>query len=220
MGLPHGWSGLRRFWAMVVGFCGAGAFVLQVLGPPPRQLPPDPPVVEFASRPPATELPPEAAQVAVEETTEPAAPITAASPETIELPVQLAASPPEPTAPAVVLPTNAAADPPANGEKTLQVRVARDSKRCPKTICYKWHLVSQHLKPPRPRSVDLQKLNLARDVRDALHAGKAELIVEAVSRHTRIKGRDAVVLVAIKLTDVEPPGADRCRFAAAVGSGA
>lgn len=205
MGLPHGWSGLRRFWAMVLGFCGVGAVVLQTLGPPRRQPPSDPPVVEFASRIPVTRLPPEEAPGVAEAASVPAAPNSTTSPETIELPVRLAAAPPEPAEPAV----NAATEAPATAEKTLRVRVARDSKRCPKTICYKWHLISQHVNPPRPRSVDLKKLNLAPDVRAALRAGKAELIVEAVSRHTRIKGRDAVILVAIKLTDVEPYGADR-----------
>jgi hypothetical protein len=86
--------------------------------------------------------------------------------------------------------------------KKVQLRVGRDSKSCPNATCLRWHLVQQRSKPPRGASLDLARLRLAPDLREAAEAGKVELIVDAVEQHKSIRGRDSVTFVATDLAGV------------------
>jgi hypothetical protein len=93
---------------------------------------------------------------------------------------------------------------PAPG-KTLHLRIARDSKLCPQTTCYKWRLISQHSKAPRAATIDLAQLRLAPGLREAAENGDVQLIVDAVEHHKTINGRDTVIFEATNLAGVLPP---------------
>jgi hypothetical protein len=86
----------------------------------------------------------------------------------------------------------------------LKLRVARDPARCPKAVCYKWHLISQRRKPPRHATVDLARLQLAPGLRASVDKGDTDLIVEAEEQHRTMHGRDTVILVATDLAGVRP----------------
>ena len=53
-------------------------------------------------------------------------------------------------------------------ERSVNLRIARDSERCPKVICYKWHLVTQRLKLPHYTKVELAGLRLPPSLRRGL----------------------------------------------------
>ena len=86
-------------------------------------------------------------------------------------------------------------------EKTRLLRITRDQKLCPKTVCYKWHLVTQRAKLPRAATIDLAQLRLAPSLREATENGQVELIINAVERR---KGRENVTFVATSLYGVMP----------------
>jgi hypothetical protein len=90
-------------------------------------------------------------------------------------------------------------------EKKLHLRIARDSKLCPQTTCYKWRLISQHSKAPRAATIDLAQLRLAPGLREAAENGDVQLIVDVVEHHKTIKGRDTVIFEATNLAGVLPP---------------
>jgi hypothetical protein len=90
-------------------------------------------------------------------------------------------------------------------EKRLHLRIARDSKLCPQTTCYKWRLISQHSKAPRAATIDLAQLRLAPGLREAAENGDVQLIVDAVEHHKTINGRDTVIFEATNLAGVLPP---------------
>jgi hypothetical protein len=90
-------------------------------------------------------------------------------------------------------------------EKKLHLRIARDSKLCPQTTCYKWRLISQHSKAPRAATIDLAQLRLAPGLREAAENGDVQLIVDVVEHHKTIKGRDTVIFEATTLAGVLPP---------------
>ena len=90
-------------------------------------------------------------------------------------------------------------------EKRLHLRIARDSKLCPQTTCYKWRLISQHSKAPRAATIDLAQLRLAPGLREAAENGDVQLLVDAVEHHKTINGRDTVIFEATNLAGVLPP---------------
>jgi hypothetical protein len=89
-------------------------------------------------------------------------------------------------------------------EKTLHLRIVRDSQRCPVTPCYKWHLIQQRMKSPRPPVLDMTGLRLAPSIREDVEKGKIELIVDAVEQHKSVNGRDTVIMVATGLAGITP----------------
>lgn len=89
-------------------------------------------------------------------------------------------------------------------EKRLDLRITRDSERCPKVVCYKWHLVTQRRKLPRHTTVDLARLRLAPSLLKSVDNGDIDLIIEAVEQHKRIHGHDNLVFVATNLAGVAP----------------
>lgn len=92
-----------------------------------------------------------------------------------------------------------------NQDKRLNLRITRDSERCPKVICYKWHLVTQRrLKPPRYTKVELAGLRLAPGLRRKVDKGNIDLLIDAVPQHRTINGHDTLVFVAINLAGVTP----------------
>jgi hypothetical protein len=86
----------------------------------------------------------------------------------------------------------------------VNLRIARDSERCPNVVCYKWHLVAQRLKPPHYTKVDLAGLRLAPDLRQGVDNGDIDLIIEAVPQHKTINGHHTLIFVATNLTGVTP----------------
>ena len=89
-------------------------------------------------------------------------------------------------------------------DRTLHLRVVRDSAHCPQTTCYRWHVLGRRIKPPHPATLDLASLRLAPSIRDAAEKGQVELIIDAVEHHKTIHGRDSIILVATSLTGVTP----------------
>ena len=86
-------------------------------------------------------------------------------------------------------------------EKTRLLRITRDHKLCPKVVCYKWRLVTQRANLPRAATIDLAQLRLAPSLREATEKGQVELIINAVERR---KGRENVTFVATSLYGVTP----------------
>jgi hypothetical protein len=91
-----------------------------------------------------------------------------------------------------------------NQDKTLNLRIARDSERCPKVVCYKWHLITQRLKPPQYTKVELAGLRLAPGLRRKVENGNVDLLIDAVTKRKTIHGHDTLVFVAVNLTGVTP----------------
>ncbi len=232
----HGWYGLLLFWVGIATFCVIGAGALQVLGPVSSsgalaRQEPEPAVNEFPSRVPKTFVAaatvparvvdasenaaltvpdPEPAPAVASETTALADPAAPPSDTQSAMPGQKDIVPPPPPQATEV------ARHPAPRERTLHIRIVRDSGRCPKTMCYKWHLIQQRLKLARPPTLDMAELQLPASIREAAEKGEVELFVDAVERHQTIKGRDSVVIVARNLAGVAPgPGS----FAALAASG-
>lgn len=232
----RGWCGLILFWAVVVALGGVGAGALQVLGSPSTERSrvhgngADGTTVEFASLVPLTPfaVAPAAADVVaapdrLEEAVAPNA--QEASPE----PVAMARSETTPVADhgafipaaqaaafdggeAVATETSKAVNEGARPaatlrEKRLHLRIARDSKLCPNTTCYKWRLINQRAKSPRAATIDLAKLHLAPRLREAAENGDIQLIVDAVEHHRTIHGRDIIIFEATNLAGVLPPEA-------------
>jgi hypothetical protein len=97
--------------------------------------------------------------------------------------------------------------------RQLHLRIFRDSEHCPKTACYKWHVLGRHTKLP-PATLELAELRLAPSIRQAAESGKVELIVDAVEQHKTIRGRDRVAIVATSLAGVTPHEEPFAAFAA------
>jgi hypothetical protein len=89
-------------------------------------------------------------------------------------------------------------------EKRLNLRITRDSERCPKVVCYKWHLVTERLKPPHYTKVDLAGLRLAPSLRRGVDNGDIDLIIEAVTQRKTINGHDTLIFTATSLEGVAP----------------
>jgi hypothetical protein len=89
-------------------------------------------------------------------------------------------------------------------EKRLNLRIARDSERCPKVVCYKWHLVTQRLKPPHYTKVELAGLRLAPGLQHKVENGNIDLLIDAVAHHRTINGHDTLIFVATNLAGVTP----------------
>ncbi len=89
-------------------------------------------------------------------------------------------------------------------EKTRLLRITRDHKLCPQTVCYKWHLVTQRAKLPRGATIDLAQLRLAPSLREATENGKVDLIINATEHHEAASGRGIVIFVATSLFGVTP----------------
>jgi hypothetical protein len=236
MQLSRGWGGLILFWAVVVALGGIGTGTLQVLGSPSAERSPvhgndaASTTVEFASLVPLTPfaVAPAAADVVaapdrVEEAAAPNAqeaspePVAMARSETTAVADRGALTPDPPAAsfdggkavadeaPNAV---NESARPAARvPEKRLHLRIARDSKLCPDTTCYKWRLINQRAKSPRAATIDLAKLHLAPSLREAAENGDIQLIVDAVEHHRTIHGRDMIIFQATNLAGVLPPEA-------------
>jgi hypothetical protein len=210
MRLSHGWCGLFLFWLGVTALCGIAAWSLEILGPAgpnsavARQEQPEPPMIEFASSVPATQLAAAAEPAPV--TTVASATNAAdqvAAPQDVPPPVRQQAS--AETSDAVQHErTLAVQHEPAGPERTLHLRIFRDSLRCPDNACYRWHLLQAHLRPPHPATLDMAKLRLAPSIREAAEKGKVDLIIDAVEHHRTVNGRDSIILVATSLTGVTP----------------
>jgi hypothetical protein len=202
MRLSRGWCGLVLFWTAVVTFGTTTAWTLQSLGPPgpPEAAAPqrqaDPAGVEFARQVPATF---QTAAAAAQTTTrqDPADPPAAVAPETIA------------SAGEHGLRRFAAIEPddqkePPIAERTLHLRIVRDSAHCPRTACYRWHVLERRIRSPHPATLDLASLRLAPSIREAAEKGQVELIIDAVEHHRTIRGRDSIVFVATSLAGVTP----------------
>lgn len=228
MQLSRGWYGLVLFWTCVVALGGIGAGTLQVLGSPSREEhpartnPAEPTVVEYATRVPLTPFfaavaaPSPAPGPPIDVDAAAALQVQEAPPTTSELTAvaQLETSTPDVRAPIheqdVVVANVAATDdnevrPETTlPEKRLHLRIVGESKPCPRTDCYRWRVVRQRAKHPRPATIDLVQLHLAPGLREAAENGEVELMIDAVERHTTIKGRDVVTIVATRLAGVTP----------------
>jgi len=88
--------------------------------------------------------------------------------------------------------------------RQLNLRITRDMERCPKVVCYKWHLLTRGRKPPRHTTVDLAGLRLPPNLRGGVDKGDIDLIIEAIEQHRKIDGRDTLIFVATKLSGVTP----------------
>jgi hypothetical protein len=116
--------------------------------------------------------------------------------------------PPRAPTPAIARPAaETKSDPPgttSRQEKRLNLRITRDSERCPKVVCYKWHLVTERLKPPHYTKVDLARLRLAPSLRRGVDNGDIDLIIEAVAQRKTINGHDTLIFTATSLEGVAP----------------
>lgn len=162
---------------------------------------PQPDVAAVAASPQTTpivvvELPPSAADL-------PPKPEIAAQPQATPT---AAIEPPPPAADLASERENAAPSP-QRPERQLQLRITRDSKRCPNVPCYKWHLIKQRLKPPPGATIDLASLDLAPNLRSAVDKGEIDLFIDAIEHHRTINGRDTVTFVATSLDGVMSNGA-------------
>ena len=72
--------------------------------------------------------------------------------------------------------------------KRLNLRITRDTQRCPVVVCYRYHLVTDRLKLPRHALVDLAGLSLAPHLRTGVDKGDVDLLIEAVEQHRTIRG--------------------------------
>ena len=202
MQLSRGWCGLVLFWTGVVTFGTTTAWTLQSLGPPgpPEASAPerqaDPTVVEFAGQVPATFQTTEAVA-------EPATPQDPANLPATVAPETIAAAG-EHGLPRLVAVEPGDRQEPPMPDRTLHLRVVRDSAHCPQTTCYRWHVLGRRIKPPHPATLDLASLRLAPSIRDADEKGQVELIIDVVEHHRTIHGRDSIILVATSLTGVTP----------------
>jgi hypothetical protein len=88
--------------------------------------------------------------------------------------------------------------------RQLNLRITRDMERCPKVVCYKWHLLTQGLRPPRHTRVDLARLRLPPNLRGGVDKGDIDLVIEATEQHRKIDGRYTLIFVATKLAGVTP----------------
>ena len=88
--------------------------------------------------------------------------------------------------------------------RRLNLRVTRDTERCPVVVCYRYHLVTQRLKLPRNALVDLDGLRLAPHLRAGVDKGDVDLLIEAVEQRRTIRGRERPVFVATELAGVTP----------------
>jgi hypothetical protein len=92
----------------------------------------------------------------------------------------------------------------SNQDKRLNLRITRDSERCPKVICYKWHLVTRRLKPPQFTKVELEGLRLAPSLQHDVDNGNIDLLIDAVTQHRTINGHDTLIFIATDLIGVTP----------------
>ncbi len=226
MRLSRGWRDLALFWAGIGVLGGVGAGILEMMGPPAsiensaQDERADAISFEFADRvpvafsavaaadetpsdvdetaaPPAREASPGAGTMVAHGTTSSVDPGPAPFDAWTVIPYQRM-----PVASADRIETNAGARQEAPlSEKTRLLRITRDHKLCPKTVCYKWHLVTQRAKLPRAATIDLAQLRLAPSLREATESGQVELIINAVERR---KGRENVTFVATSLYGVMP----------------
>jgi hypothetical protein len=225
MRLSRGWFGLILFWTGVASVCAIAGGTLQVLGSPhpehrsARNNNVDPTTAEVALRVPLVSV--AVAGAADVDATAPDRPDEAADfvdsvpltrnavdhPEEASAPTAREASPqPVVTAASEITAANEAVRTTAPmPEKKLHLRIARDSKLCPQTTCYKWRLISQHSKAPRAATIDLAQLRLAPGLREAAENGDVQLIVDVVEHHKTIRGRDTVIFEATNLAGVLPP---------------
>jgi hypothetical protein len=231
MRLSRGWPGLALFWAAIAALGGVGAGILQMIGPPApidnsaQEERADRIFVEFASRVPvavsaaalaaAIETPSDVDQASESLARE-------VSPEPVMMVARETTSSTDPAATPfdawTVIPyrrmpiainrgheTSAATRQEAPlPEKTLLLRITRDQKLCPRTICYKWHLVTQRAKLPRGATIDLAQLRLAPSLREATENGHVELIINATEHHKATSGHENVIFVATSLYGVTP----------------
>ena len=228
MRLSRGWCGLILFWAGIATFGGVGAGILQMIGPPipidisAQDERADSIFIEFASRVPvAVSVAALAAPIVTSDVDKTSAPVAReASPESVTMVASETTSSMDPGAapfdawtvvpyfrtPVAIDRNEAGAGAGARQEaslpeKTRLLPITRDQKRCPKIVCYKWHLVTQRAKPPRAATIDLAQLRLAPSLREATENGQVDLIINAVERR---KGRENVIFVATSLYGVMP----------------
>ena len=89
-------------------------------------------------------------------------------------------------------------------ENSVNLRITRDSARCPNIVCYKWHLVTQRLKPPHYTKVELAGLRLPPGLRHGVESGHVDLFIDAMPQHKTIHGHDTLIFVATNLAGVTP----------------
>jgi hypothetical protein len=220
MRLSRGWRRLLLSWAGAVSLCVTSAGTLEFLGSRGQgsQTILDQRIIadsiQSASVVPATiRVDPPASPPPIMQTgrsTEPAPAVAAA---TMALRENVVDPSPQSVAPAP------AADVPMPGQeetkrsgrqtaslqgKRLNLRVTRDTERCPVVVCYRYRLVTQRLKLPRHALVDLDGLHLAPHLRAGVEKGDIDLLIEAFEQRKTIRGRERPVFVATDLAGVTP----------------
>jgi hypothetical protein len=220
MRLSRGWRRLLLSWAGAVALCITSAGILEVLAPfgrdgrtaldqrtitdfiqsakvvpatvrvdPPA---PPPPVMETAA-------PTESAPVVAFETMTPRDNVVEPDPQSVT-PVPAAnASPPN----RQETKRSRARTASLQGRR-LNLRITRDTERCPVVVCYRYHWVTDRLKLPRHALVDLAGLSLAPHLRTGVDKGDVDLLIEAVEQHRTIRGRETPIFVATNLAGVTP----------------
>jgi hypothetical protein len=225
MRLSRGWRELALFWAGIAALGGVGAGILEMMGPPAsiensaQDERADAISFEFADRVPVAFSAVAAADETPSDVTKTAAPLareaspgagimvahgTTSSMDSDAAPFDAWTVIPYqrmPVASADIETSAGARQEAPLPEKTRLLRITRDQKLCPKTVCYKWHLVTQRAKLPRAATIDLAQLRLAPSLREATENGQVELIINAVERR---KGRENVTFVATSLYGVMP----------------
>jgi len=197
MQLSRSWSRLLLFWAGIGAVCGVGIAALALLGPASQETPlarpdlADGVAVDFDAPAPT---PPSTVEATLPTNSD--APMTETEPPSSLQQATLAVPVPDPA----IAPRRE----PVVTERTLHLRIVRDSERCPTTPCYKWHLIEQRLKHSRRPTLDLAQLQLAPSIREAAEKGEIELIIDATEQHRSIKGRPRVIMVATNLVGVTP----------------
>jgi hypothetical protein len=220
MRLSRGWRRLLLSWAGAVSLCIVSAGALEFLAPvgPDSRTAQDQRTItdsiQSANVVPATiRVDPPAPPPLIMETTRLTEPAAVVADETAASRDNVAEPDPPP-----VTPLSAADVPPPSPKemkrnrsrtasvqgKRLNLRVTRDTERCPVVVCYRYHLVTERLKLPRHAMVDLAGLRLASRLRTSVDRGDIDLLVEVVEQRRTIRGRETPIFVATNLAGVTP----------------
>jgi hypothetical protein len=221
MRLSRAWRRLLLSWAGAVSLCITSAGILELLGGPAsrddrtaldQRMIAD--SIQSASVVPATiRVEPAASPPAIMETPRQAQPAPMVGAESVASRDNVDGSDVQPVAP--VSAANVA--PPSREEtkrnpgrsaslqgKRVNLRITRDTERCPVVVCYRYHLVTERMKLPRHALVDLAGLRLAPHLRTGVDKGNIDLLIEAVEQRRTVRGRETPIFVATNLAGVTP----------------
>lgn len=220
MRLSRGWRRLLLSWSGAVSLCITSAGILELLGPASRddRMALDQRIIadsiQSASVVPATiRVEPAASPPPIMETVRQAQPAATVATDAVASRDDVDASDLQPIAPESV--PNVA--PPNREEakrnprraaslqgKRVNLRITRDTERCPVVVCYRYHLVTERIKLPRHALVDLAGLRLAPHLRSGVDKGNIDLLIEAVEQRRTVRGRETPIFVATNLAGVTP----------------